>query len=114
MFGPNGIFSERHRGRWLLACGSSWMLLFVYGMFKLLWLREWGYACVTGGVIACGPVCVWLTLAHRARRERDEARAALAAAEAARIVAGPASRAAPTPIPRIAAPAVRPAAAPLE
>ena len=86
MLGPNGIFSERHRGKWLLACGSSWMLLFVYGTLKFLWMHEWGFACVTGGVIALGPASVALTLSSRARRERVAAeRAALEAALEAQL-----------------------------
>jgi hypothetical protein len=73
MLGPGGIFAERHRGMWLLLCGSSWMLLFVYGTIKFLWMREWGYACATGGVIALGPLGVALTLWNRGRRERAAA-----------------------------------------
>lgn len=72
VFGPNGIFAERYRGLWLLCLGSSWMLLFVYGTIKFLWMREWGYACATGGVIALGPLGVALTVWNRNRRMRAE------------------------------------------
>ena len=46
------------------------MLLFVYGTIKFLWMREWGYACATSGVIALGPMGVALTLWNRDRRMR--------------------------------------------
>ena len=70
MLAPGSIFAERHRGLWLLMCGCSWMLLFVYGTVKLLWLREWGYACVTGGVIVSVPIGAGLALWSRNRRSR--------------------------------------------
>jgi len=96
LFGPNGLFSERHRGMWLLLCGSSWMLLFVYGTLKFLWMREWGYACATTGVIALGPLGAGLTLWSRSRRERaaTELEALAAGREAAPLRAGgePAAR----------------------
>ena len=84
MLGSNGLFADGRRGQWLLVCGSSWMLLFLYGTLKFLWAHEWGYACVTGGVIAIGPLVVAITLWNRDRRDRAaaEAEAAQAAAVA--------------------------------
>ena len=115
MLGPNGIFSERYRGQWLLACGSSWLLLFVYGTLKFLWMREWGFACVTGGVIALGPLCVALTLSSRARRERAAAeRAELEAAqESQREIARRAQISLAT-TPRLGTASSRPSPAPLD
>ena len=65
MLNPLLLLSPRYRGLWLLLAGGSWILLFIYGTIKFLWLREWGYACTTGGIVACVPVGVALGLRGR-------------------------------------------------
>ena len=65
MLNPLHLLSARYRGLWLLLAGGSWMLLFLYGTIKFLFLREWGYACATGSVICCVPLGVALGLRGR-------------------------------------------------
>ena len=65
MLNPLNLLSARYRGLWLLLAGGSWMLLFIYGTIKFLFLREWGYACATGSVICCVPLGVALGLRGR-------------------------------------------------
>ncbi len=65
MLNPLHLLSSRYRGLWLLLAGGSWILLFIYGTIKFLWLREWGYACTTGGIVACVPAGVALGLRGR-------------------------------------------------
>lgn len=65
MLGPLLLLTPKYRGMWLLLAGGSWILLFIYGTLKFLFLGEWGYACVTGGVVCLAPLGVALGLRGR-------------------------------------------------